>query len=819
MKLHEINSLERKGLLLESAKMHLHLYRSEMDENIRGIHTASLRRIYSKLSREHRSQLLASGSDFLGIPGLLDILANSTPAQASSSPLVSIVIPCYNCENFLNATIDSVLRQSYTNFECILIDDFSTDNTLQIARDAKAKDKRFRLYQHRANGGLSASRNSGIRLAKGRFVCFLDSDDLLSANSIRNRVQELSRYANEQMVAGVFDFSQTVAEDFAGEITDTVTKYDGDLVDFISAQGHCPFNANQPMLKRSVLVKMGGFPENYPQAEDWRLWSKMLRCGYLFVPVKRIGSGYRQSRGSMIRRAPLLHLEKSSGNFYRSHLPVSGEKDKLELRYESIFESAPYFERELGFYLAQSSFIPRVFNFVGIELAKSAAGTEELSLSSIRETVMGAVPDLHKVASNYTFANMLGWMQNGYKRYLGVSELTQDQNTRSRVDGHRVLCELFEDFDVAFFGNAKRVVSRRMLVSREVEIVDILFFPHKAYHTRSFALLIPLLKERGLTFRFVNSSVPYRNEMAYDANLSEYFVSYNEFVLSRLGARSIVCMNDWDTVVRPVVQAANHCSIPTIGIVEGVQDFHDADTGRKRNAYREVSNVFLPGEFDRKYFTESPQTLWVTGVQRLDGLEPWRKRRSERTIDVSRPRRVVVNVNFSYNVMTDRRIQWLTEIREACSTVGFEMIVSQHPQDDGDLSAFNTSREPLYDLLVDADFFISRFSGAILESMIIGCPVIYYNSHGELVDKFHNSLGAYAVANTLPELTDALQSPRSDADRIAEFLHQHCDIDAADISNSSVSKTVAAIERVILTSHVTSAQHTQFKTRLGGVQP
>lgn len=99
--------------------------------------------------------------------------------ESDATPLVTVVVPTYNEQRFVGETIESVKRQSYTNFECIVVDDASTDDSVLVAWRAIAGDPRFRVVRHMSNGGLSASRNTGIRLALGTYVTFLDADDLL----------------------------------------------------------------------------------------------------------------------------------------------------------------------------------------------------------------------------------------------------------------------------------------------------------------------------------------------------------------------------------------------------------------------------------------------------------------------------------------------------------------------------------------------------------------------------------------------------------------------------------------------------------------
>lgn len=806
-----VNELERAGDIAGALELNSELVRAStgVAPALAAIYRRNEQRLAAQIEGPVRWSLLGRALvEYSGPPQ-----EASPPQPCAKPPMVSLVVPCYNAEKYLPATLDSIRAQTYPHFECILVDDFSTDGTLAIARDISRRDQRFRIYQHRANGGLATSRNSGIRISRGEFVAFLDADDLLASKSLANRATVLARFRESDVVAGSFDFSETISDNFRGTIKDSQVTGHAEFVDFVSAKGNCPFNANQPMLKRSVLVRMGGFPEEYPQAEDWRLWSKVLRGGHVFVSTPTIGSGYRQTVGSMIRRNPLLHIERSRSNFFRAHMAHGSDRGPIEIDYEELYQGAPLFEDEWGQYYAQQQFIPRIFNFMGIELGRLDEKGLPVRDHELRDQLLRLAPDFYACVAGYTGRNFNAWLENGFRRYYGVTSLDAAASARFHRMANRLLGCLFANVEWHEIGSTHKLLPVRKIRARPSRVVDVVFFPHKKYHTFSFELLIPRLRAAGLSFYFVDSSVPYRDEGAYDPALAEHFVTYNEFVLSRVVPRSIVCMNDWDSVVKPVVKHANSCGVPTVGIVEGVQDFLDMDTGRKRNPYREVTNVFLPGAFDRKYFQNSGQTLWVTGVQRLDGLAKYAAARA--TTKRGSRRKVVANVNFSYGVMTDRRLQWIADVQSACDRVGFELVVSQHPQDDGDLTAYNVSDRPLYDLLVDCDIFVSRFSGAILESLVIGCPVVYYNGHGELVDKFHDSLGDYRIANDSQSLVGALVAAIDDVPVPGPFLKQHCDINQGD-SRTSIDKTIDALVALLNGATFDLKAGRRFKRLLGG---
>jgi teichuronic acid biosynthesis glycosyltransferase TuaG len=92
--------------------------------------------------------------------------------------LVSIITPAYNSSKYISQTIESVLRQTYYLWELIIVDDYSTDNTTEIIRQFQQKDHRIKLIELESNGGVANARNVGIQNAKGRYLAFLDSDDI-----------------------------------------------------------------------------------------------------------------------------------------------------------------------------------------------------------------------------------------------------------------------------------------------------------------------------------------------------------------------------------------------------------------------------------------------------------------------------------------------------------------------------------------------------------------------------------------------------------------------------------------------------------------
>jgi hypothetical protein len=245
---------------------------------------------------------------------------NLTP-DLSDGPLVTVVIPCFNEERFVGFALQSILEQSFANWECIVVDDASTDLSLREIWRVARSDDRFRVLRHRSNGGLSASRNTGLRAARGRYVTFLDADDLLMNDSLMDRVITLSNAADDEHVLGSYCGVRVSPEEVRLEDLPRRMKFEsGQIVDFVSADSECPFNAHAPLLVVDRLRALGGFNERMRAgAEDWDLWYRAMRNGYVFVPSKYTTAVYRQKRRSMVRTMPDGHMAEADRLIEAAH--------------------------------------------------------------------------------------------------------------------------------------------------------------------------------------------------------------------------------------------------------------------------------------------------------------------------------------------------------------------------------------------------------------------------------------------------------------------------------------------------------------------
>lgn len=139
-------------------------------------------------------------------------------------PLVSIIIPIYNVENFVNCCVDSVCNQSYKNLDIILVDDGSSDNSHSICDEYSLKDQRVQSL-HKKNGGLSDARNYGIKFAKGDFIFFLDGDDIIPIDAILDLVNIQIENKSDIVIGNMIHVGENVGKDFS-YIQDGITSID-----------------------------------------------------------------------------------------------------------------------------------------------------------------------------------------------------------------------------------------------------------------------------------------------------------------------------------------------------------------------------------------------------------------------------------------------------------------------------------------------------------------------------------------------------------------------------------------------------------------
>ncbi len=185
-------------------------------------------------------------------------------------PLISIIIPSYNKVKFIKETIDSVINQTYINWELIIVDDGSDDGTLEVIDVAKRNDARIKLLMNDLNRGANFSRNQGIKEAMGTYIIFLDADDLLKYNCLENRLALIAK--------GNFDFCVFSMGVFTKVIGDSSYKWIPNstepLSDFLKHE--LPWSILQPIWRKDFLIKINGFDEAFQRLQDVEMHTRAL---------------------------------------------------------------------------------------------------------------------------------------------------------------------------------------------------------------------------------------------------------------------------------------------------------------------------------------------------------------------------------------------------------------------------------------------------------------------------------------------------------------------------------------------------------------
>lgn len=177
------------------------------------------------------------------------------------NPLISIIIPTFNRAHYICETLKSIIAQTYTNWECIIVDDGSSDDSLLVINSFVEKDVRFRLINRRSdrNKGASTCRNIGIENSKGEFIQFLDSDDLMSENKLEQQILSIPDF-NENIICTCkwSRFIKIPNDSVNFEALDSYSDFD-DIPNFLEAlatsKGYFPIHAY--LIKKSIINKTG----------------------------------------------------------------------------------------------------------------------------------------------------------------------------------------------------------------------------------------------------------------------------------------------------------------------------------------------------------------------------------------------------------------------------------------------------------------------------------------------------------------------------------------------------------------------------------
>ncbi|RYY07628.1 MAG: glycosyltransferase family 2 protein [Sphingobacteriaceae bacterium] len=205
------------------------------------------------------------------------------------SQLVSIITPCYNYGMYLPETLNSLIAQSYTDWECIIINDGSKDNTEEVGQKYAKLDSRIKYY-YQNNTGLAGARNAALRIAQGKYIQLLDADDLIQPEKLRLQVELILSNPNIDLIYSSMKL-------FKSNAKDRVYK------DFHLPNNINPSGKNETIInalledtfflpgcvffKKELYEKTGNFNESLYGLEDWNYWSRAALLGFEFFSDQR----------------------------------------------------------------------------------------------------------------------------------------------------------------------------------------------------------------------------------------------------------------------------------------------------------------------------------------------------------------------------------------------------------------------------------------------------------------------------------------------------------------------------------------------------
>jgi len=253
------------------------------------------------------------------------------------SPLVSVIIPCYNCRDFIAQALESVMRQTYKNIEIIVVDDGSSDGTKEFITNNYSDI----IYFYQRNQGPAAARNRGIKLSKGKYIAFLDADDAWLPNKIESQIEIMSKKDDVSLIhTGRITISEKKKKVLKRNIVS------GDIFNFLLKQDF--ITTSSVMVTRDCISDVGMFDEN-PNligVEDYLLWLKVAhrhKCFYIDRPL--VEYYIHDQNISLDYKKRINNLLKLKNTFCRTFYQEPRRSKNIFLSGNSISISLIYFKR------------------------------------------------------------------------------------------------------------------------------------------------------------------------------------------------------------------------------------------------------------------------------------------------------------------------------------------------------------------------------------------------------------------------------------------------------------------------------------------
>ena len=732
------------------------------------------------------------------------------PDNRKTQPKVSIITCIYNVSEFLPKCLESIQQQTImpSEYEVIIVDDASTDQSLSIAKKFQLNKDNVLIIENKGNLGPGISRNIAIERAKGKYLYFLDGDDYLDPIAIETMVMSAIDNQSDLVVSGYIRITKNGDELFRSNFPSGINTDKLLLMKEILAYNVSSMIGNR-LVKKSVFTKNNVlFPTGLH--EDFSIIYKLfffannvfIHPDFLYYWVQRKGStvdtiSFKHIDGiinGLKSRIPFL-VENVGRGFLRKvdydlKLGVYKASHQMYRRIKDCQDLNKLEKADLFLYLAKNVIgLPEGYESITaippydrefLSLIKLVHQTQLVNKSD--KEIITLIYDKLPTETNETYLD--------YKEENDFNNLPESFSIKLSN-----FVESVKDHPGCFASKITYLFSRVIdYIRKHLSIIsahpnrffaglsyDVLFICDANYHIRNAAPIARYLARNGISVGIIDRASYLskgKRQLSKDEK-SEFqdlkIISYFEEIYTRIKTNTLkaaIFFNDWgDNNI--LVRSLRSKGIATIGINEGVNDFLKLGEGftSKLSPYRTCEYAILPGKFDTQFFIDRPGQYYIGGLPKIRQLY------NEPVTFPSSPI-AVINVNFTYAVLTYYRDLFLKTAIEGCKKAGINYILTQHPMDNGELSGYNISSKNMYDTIREGTIFISRFSGAIIEALALGKPCVYHNPHNEQILKFQEPLGAYSISHDSDSLATCIihELEKVKTTPVREFAHEFLDL-------------------------------------------
>lgn len=231
-------------------------------------------------------------------------MAGDQHNSSGRSPTVSVLMTVYNGQSYLGEAVESILTQSFTDFEFVIIDDGSTDDSLPMLREYEKRDPRIRLFE-RPHAGIVPAANFGLRQCRGEFLARMDSDDVALPQRFQIQVKTLREHPSVVVLGGAYDLIDAAGRFLRRQWPPT----DNDSLQELSLAGLTPICQPLAMIRRSAMHRVGEYDVVVETAEDNDMWLRLGEVGELMC-IPEVLLKYRQHAASVSEVKALAQAQR-----------------------------------------------------------------------------------------------------------------------------------------------------------------------------------------------------------------------------------------------------------------------------------------------------------------------------------------------------------------------------------------------------------------------------------------------------------------------------------------------------------------------------